>query len=143
MGKNTRQNRKIRRQERHERRKAAGEQHKKEMWDSGKKLIEPEYSSTGYYPEDYSIELGQRLVSIIVGFRDRVRGEGIMPDPRNPKNMLTENDRMLFYFRKYRQKIRDFLILYNPNIPETDEFLYLKKAIETYWDEPENLLNIL
>ena len=139
-------NKKQRRKERHLKRKAATESHNKKMWEEGKKLIEPEYSSDGFYPESYSIELGIRLYNIIVSFRDRVISDGIIHDPRYPddqEKVLSPNDRMLYYFRKYRKKIRDFIILYNPNIPETKEFLYLKRAIEVYWDEPNKLLNIL
>lgn len=145
MGKNTRQNRKIRRKERHEKRKAAGEAYKKKMWEEGKKLIEPEYSAEGHYPADYSIELGKRLFKIIQDFRDRVTEEGRIEDPRHPgeNKYLEPGERMLYYFSKYRQKIRNFIILYHPDIPETPEFQYLKKAIETYWDEPYNLLSVL
>ena len=146
MGKNTRLNRKIRRKERHEKRKSAEQAYKKKMWEEGKKLIEPEYSAEGHYPADYSIELGKRLVSIIQGFRDRVIKEGTIHDPRVPEDVekyLGPNDRIIYFFRKYRIKIRNFIILYNPDIPETNEFLYLKRAIETYWDEPQNLLNVL
>lgn len=145
MGKNTRLNRKLRRQARHEKRKAADQEHKRKMWEDGKKLIEPEYSSLGFYPEDYSIELGKRLVSIIQSFRDRVIQGGDIEDPRYPGEgkILTQADQIIFYFQKYRIKIRNFIILYNPNIPETQEYLYLKKAIETYWDEPLNLLSVL
>ena len=52
------------------------------------------------------------------------------------------NDQLIFKFRLYRIKIRDFILHYNPNIPKTQEYNYLKLLIETYWDTPENLINV-
>ena len=99
------------------------------MWEEGKKLIEPEYSANNrHYPAEYSRELGKRLWGIIQDLKEKADS-----DP----------DKMIHYFRRYRIKVRDFLMLYDPEIPETDEFNNLKKAIETYWDEPEKLLSVL
>ena len=50
---------------------------------------------------------------------------------------------MLKKFRMYRMKIRDFILHYNPDIPKTNAYEYLKSAIEAYWDRPEKLLLLL
>ena len=130
---------KERRKERHLKRKANDAAYKKEMWEEGKKLIEPEYSSSGYYPPDYSIELGERLYQIFKSYKDHVIQVGDVED-RNGNGIFSKEERFMEYFRRYKEKIRDFLILYNPSIPESVEFSYLKRLLETYWDEPNLLL---
>lgn len=57
---NVRENRRKRRLQRHERNKTKDQEHKKEAWESGK-LIEPNHNGN-YYPAEYSMELGMRLV---------------------------------------------------------------------------------
>ena len=51
------------------------------------------------------------------------------------------NDLFVMRFRLYRMKIRDFILHWNPETPKTEAYLFLKGAIETYWDNPETLLD--
>ena len=107
-------------------------EYKKEAWDNGK-LIEENHNNGPYSPE-YSIELGNRLYNIIQSYKNQV-----INDPSLSDNSQ-KNDSMLKKFRMYRIKIRDFILHYNPNIPKTEAYEYLKFSIEVYWDMPDKLL---
>lgn len=75
-----RENKKKRRLARHLRNKAKDETHKKEAWEEGK-LIEPNHNG-GYYPKEYSIELGARLMEKqFQPFRGKIRDYLLMCDP--------------------------------------------------------------
>lgn len=108
-------------------------EHKKEAWEAGK-LIEENHNN-GPYSAGYSIELGDRLYNIIQSYKEQAY--------QNPECPTGDNDFMLKKFRMYRMKIRDFILHYNPDIPKTDAYEYLKMAIETYWDKPDKLLVFL
>ena len=95
-----RENKKKRRLARHLRNKAKDENHKKEAWEQGK-LIEPNHNGR-YYPVEYSIELGKRLL-------DRP-------------------------FLTYRQKIRDYLLLCNPE-GRTEDWVKLKQVYDEWLEQ--------
>lgn len=112
---------KERRQERHKKNIEKEIKYKQEAWSAGK-IIEPNHNG-GSYPGDYSIEVGKRLKS------------KIYPGSRN----FTAEE-YISKFRLWKMKIQDFILHYSPEIPKSSEYLYLKHLLETYWDEPENLL---
>lgn len=120
---------KERRRMRYERNVRKEIEYKKQAWESGK-LIEENHNG-GPYSGPYSVELGERLYNII----QRYRNQCLEPDGGG-------NDWFVMKFRLYRMKIRDFILHYNPDIPKTNAYLYLKSAIETYWDNPEKLIEV-
>lgn len=121
---------KERRRLRYERNVRKEQEYKKQAWESGKKLIEENHNG-GPYSGPYSVELGERLFNIIQNYRTKC----LEPDGGG-------NDMFIMRFRLYRMKIRDFILHYNPDIPKTPAYNYLKSAIETYWDCPENLISL-
>lgn len=120
---------KERRRMRYERNVRKEIEYKKQAWESGK-LIEENHNG-GPYSGPYSIELGDRLYNII----QRYRSQCLEPDGGG-------NDMFVLRFRLYRMKIRDFILHWNPDTPKTPAYLYLKSAIETYWDCPEKLIEL-
>lgn len=120
---------KERRRMRYERNVRKEIEYKKQAWENGK-LIEENHNG-GPYSGPYSIELGDRLYNIIQRYKDQC----LAPDGGG-------NERFVMRFRLYRMKIRDFILHYNPDIPKTPAYNYLKSAIETYWDCPENLISL-
>lgn len=133
MPSNKSKNKKERRYQRYLRNKKKDEDHKKEAWEQGK-LIEPNHNN-GPYPVDYSIELGSRLRSIMTGKKEYIL---LTDDDKN----LTKNDRFIEEFRKYRLKIRDYLIHYNPEAPKNEDYMYLIELYETYQDSPEKIIEL-
>lgn len=111
-------------------------EYKKEAWENGK-LIEENHNQ-GPYSAGYSIELGERLMKIIQGYKEMC----LQPNPETGEGP-GGNELMIKKFRMYRMKIRDFILHYNPDIPKTEAYEYLKNGIETYWDNPDNLINVL
>jgi hypothetical protein len=84
-----RENKKRRRLERHLRNKAKDENHKKEAWEQGK-LIEPNHNGR-YYPEEYSLELGKRLLDKPFQlYRGKIRDYLILCNPAS-RNENWEN----------------------------------------------------
>ena len=117
---------KERRRMRYERNVRKEIEYKKQAWESGK-LIEENHNG-GPYSGPYSIELGERLYKIIMRYKVQALNEG-------------GNEHFVMRFRLYRMKIRDFILHWNPETPKTEAYLFLKGAIETYWDNPETLLD--
>lgn len=139
---------KERRRLRYERNVRKEKEYKAQAWKEGK-LIEPNHNN-GPYPPDYSIELGKRLYERIQTNKGLVYQS---PDSHLPEGFIWENmteeekrshvnNMLLYKFRLYRIKIRDFILHYNPDIPKTPEYEYLKLLIETYWDTPEKLIEV-
>lgn len=113
---------KERRRLRYERNVKKELDHKKEAWESGK-LIEENHNGK-CYSDEYTINLSKRLMQYLLQEYDKSL-TNIAPDIE-----------FIRQFRKYRMKIRDLIILWSPNIPETiPEYEFLKGLIETYWDE--------
>lgn len=121
---------KERRRMRYERNVRKEQEYKKKAWEEGKKLIEENHNG-GPYSGPYSIELGERLYNIMQNYRNQC----LEPEGGG-------NDRYVLRFRLYRQKIRDFILHWNPETPKTPAYEYLKAAIETYWDCPEKLIEL-
>lgn len=121
---------KERRRMRYERNVRKEIEYKKAAWEAGK-LIEENHNG-GPYSGPYSVELGERLYNIIQGYKDRCLG--------NPE-IENKNEHFITKFRLYRMKIRDFILHWSPDTPKTPAYLFLKGAIEVYWDCPENLLS--
>lgn len=122
----SKENKKLRRKARYEKNLKKDITHKKEAWENGK-LIEPNHNN-GPYPEEYCIELGKRLVNIINQYRTQAQD--------------SNEDQASYFiqrFRLYRVKFRDFILHYNPDLEKTPEYEFIKRALELYWDEPENL----
>jgi hypothetical protein len=95
--------------------------HKKHAWDNGK-LIEENHNQ-GPYSENYTIALSQRLVQYISQERKRA--------------LQTETPAQEYVrgFRKYKIKIQDLILHWNPLIPRGIEYNFLKTLLEVYWDE--------
>jgi hypothetical protein len=121
MSKNSKLNKKARRQARYERNVNKEITHKKEAWESGK-LIEENHNRKSYSME-YTIALADRLKQYLMQEYER--------------SIATDSPETEFIrgFRKYRMKIRDLILLWNPDVPEQDNYDFLKGLIETYWDE--------
>lgn len=120
------QAKKDRRKARYERNVAKEIKHKKEAWNRGK-LIEENHNE-GPYSSDYTQELGQRLYDIIQDLKTQSAGN---------------NEDFILKYRLYKNKIRDFILYYSPDIPKDKIYEYLKYSLEVYWDNPENLLGEL
>lgn len=106
-------------------------EYKKDAWEKGK-LIEENHNNGPYSPK-YSIELGNRLYEIIKSFKEQAFSNSSL-------NTVQKNEFLLIKFRMYRIKIRDFILHYNPIIPKSEEYNYLKSLIEIYWDKPNELI---
>lgn len=107
-------------------------EYKKDAWEKGK-LIEENHNNGPYSPE-YSIELGNRLYNIIQSFKEQAFSN------KELNSSIQKNEFLLTRFRMYRIKIRDFILHYNPIIPKSEEYNYLKSLIEIYWDKPNELI---
>lgn len=107
-------------------------EYKKDAWEKGK-LIEENHNNGPYSPE-YSIELGNRLYNIMQSFKEQAFNS------KELLNSVQKNEFLIIKFRMYRIKIRDFILHYNPIIPKSKEYNYLKLLIETYWDKPNELI---
>jgi hypothetical protein len=125
--------RRERREFRYQRNIKKEEDHKKEAWDRGK-LIEENHNQ-GSYSADYTIELTKRLVKYI--------GEELVISNSSDR----PSDRFIIGFRKYKIKIQDLILHWNPGVPKNDSYEMMKTLLETYWDEvvanknPDSLLN--
>lgn len=118
-----RKRRQERRKIRHQRNKDKDREMKKEAWSKGK-LIKPDLN-TYFWEESYLRDLEKRLYEIMKGMKDK------------------DNSYILQKFRLYKDKVKTYILKYNPSYIKTEEYKYLKKLLEIYWDEPENLKNYL
>ena len=109
---------KERRRIRHERNVEKDKTHKKEAWDSGK-LIEENHNQ-GPYSVEYTMNLTSRLVQYLLEEKTKASGDGT---------------KFIDGFRKYRKKIIDCILHYNPAVPKGPDYHYLKNLLEAYWDE--------
>lgn len=118
-----RKRRQERRKIRHQRNKDKDQRIKKEAWSKGK-LIKPDLN-TYFWEESYLRDLEKRLYEIMKGMKDK------------------DSSYILQKFRLYKDKVKTYILKYNPSYTKTEEYKYLKKLLEIYWDEPENLKNYL
>jgi hypothetical protein len=116
---------KQRRYERHCRNREKDQQHKEGAWRSGK-LIEENHNNSEY-SSNYTIELCDRLVDIL--------GDSLIYC-----QSINNNDLFLSKFRAYRIKVRDLILHWSSTVPKSDKYNFLKRVIEEYWDNPDNLI---
>lgn len=109
---------KERRRLRHERNVEKDKTHKKEAWEAGK-LIEENHNQ-GPYSVEYTMNLTSRLVQYILDEKKKSEGDG---------------SKFVEGFRKYRKKVIDCILHYNPSVPKGPDYHYLKNLLEVYWDE--------
>lgn len=129
---------KERRLKRHLRNKYKDEAHKEEAWKNGK-LIEENHNG-GYYSPEYSLELCDRLYQRLYNAQQLAR---TMPENSQylVKSGGSRNGVFIYYFRRYRMKVRDLILHWPPTTEKTEGYNWLKGLIETYWDMPEELIN--
>lgn len=119
-----------RKKERREQRKQRNIQkeldHKKEAWEKGK-IIEENHND-GFYSSEFTLKISSRLIEIFSELKNTAG---------------KDNERILYGFRQYRIKVRDTILRWNPAVEYNSDYYYLKTLIETYWDCPENLMNVI
>lgn len=119
----TSENKRKRRQERHERNKLEQEAYKKEAWESGK-FIEENHNGFGY-SSAYTFIVSKRLVKCILQEYEKSQSSST-----KPKEVACIEG-----FRKYRIIIRDCIIFWSPEYSEDcPEYEFLKGLLECYWD---------
>lgn len=116
---------KERRKQRHLRNIQKEIDHKKDAWEKGK-LIEENHNNS-FYSEKYTYDLCCRLVKILID---------ISKNNNDPESVIIK-------FRLYKNKIRDLILHWNPNVNKGDEYNFLKESLEIYWDDKDNLINYL
>jgi hypothetical protein len=97
------------------------ETHKKEAWDNGK-LIEENHNQGPYSPE-YTKDLCKRLIDYL--WQEKQRSL-TLPNPAN---------NFVVGFRKYKMKIQDLILHWNPEVEKNYMYKYLKRLLEIYWDQ--------
>lgn len=100
--------------------------HKENAWKHGK-LIEENHND-GPYSENYTLELSQRLYYIIK--------TKVIKEPSDNKIVISR-------YQKLKNKIKDLILHWNPNIDKENIYYYLKKSLEIYWDNTNNLKDFL
>lgn len=123
--------------------------HKKEAWESGKFILENH--NGGPFSPDYCLEFGKRLVDRITEGKTYVLStlgedlpEGMIWDNMTDKEKHDNlNERFVRKFRLYRIKSIEFLLHYNPDLPKNGDYNFIKHALEVYWDERENLIDLV
>lgn len=130
-------NSKERRKLRHQRNIEKDTSHKKEAWDSGK-LIEENHNG-GPYSSSYTSELADRLIDRLVTGRTYILG-CTDNDPVLLKNGGVREQAFIGYYRRYKNKIKTLILHWSPDVKKDNRYNFLKWTLETYWDNPENLL---
>lgn len=130
---------KERRRIRYERNVRKEIEHKNQAWAEGK-LIEENHNQ-GPYSEQYTVALCERLVQYVKQEYDRAYTPGGRSEtyivPTNPitGQPLTDDEIYVRGFRKYKMKIQDLILHWNPSVAKDSGYEWLKKLLETYWDE--------
>lgn len=114
---------KKRRKERHERNILKERLYKEKAWEDGK-LIEENHNQKPYSIE-YTKNLAERLIKILI----------------NNNNQDTKY--IILNYQKHKQKIRDLILLWNPELEKNNIYFFLKKSLEIYWDNIELLPTFL
>lgn len=125
---------KERRRMRYEKHVRAEIEHKKQAWEEGK-LIEENHNQGPYSPE-YTIALSERLVQYVNQERDKALNmePGSILDKRT-QEPLSKDEVYVRGFRKYKMKIQDLILYWNPTVQRNNDYYYLKTLLDTYWDE--------
>lgn len=112
------------------------------------KIIEPNHNDSMF---DYqrSVEIASKLVSRIKSTREFVKSNPekfLKPDIS--WNLLTQeekrkhiNDVLLVKFRLYRKKVISFILHCDLEAKKEKNYLYLKRMVEMYWDDPDNFID--
>jgi len=115
----------LKKQEKKVRNKEKEKNHKKSAWGKGK-LIEENHNN-GPYSSKYTLELGERLFSIMKDIQTKM------------KEQEDKETYAIFRFRSYRKKIQDYILHYSPEAQKTEAYESMKRLIECYWDSPKEL----
>ena len=95
----------------------------KEKWERGGIILE-NHNNSEFSPE-YCIALANRLVEILTRGWNGANGD---------------NERFIVYYQMFKNKIKGLMLLWNDTVPKTPEVYYfLKRSLEIYWDDRENL----
>jgi len=113
----SREAKKARRKARYEKHIAAEKEHKEKAWNDGKIILE-HHTETGTFSEDFSDKLVCRLFDYL----------------QDERKQAKDQEDWLMRFRKWKQKIIVALVRYSGDI-ENPKWQYLKKLMETYYDE--------
>lgn len=134
---------KKRRQERHNRNIQKQKDQRQASWNSGK-LLRPQ-TQRDFWEPGFCKEYGARLVERIKEYKQRV-SNGEFDDfeiPTKPGIRYTREELFVFKFRLYKKKIISYILHCSPDMPKDENYWYLKRALETYWDEPDKMYTIL
>lgn len=104
---------KERRRQRYERNVEKERAHKEEAWKNGK-IIEENHNDRPYSVE-FTMAITSRLVQALLKEKE--------------KGTLVEG------VRKWKKKMIDCILHYNPSVPKGPDYHYIKKLLEVYWDE--------
>ena len=138
MVSNNRKNKKERRLVRHIRNVKKEIDQKREDWEKGKLL--KENHNGGPYSAPYSLEVAQRIY-------ERLQVAWTLAKTCSEDNIYliknggSRNQMFIDFFRRYRIKIRDLILHWNPEAPKNDKYWYLRRTIETYWDNSDHLID--
>ena len=122
------QRKKERRRMRYERNVRKEIEHKNQAWAEGK-LIEENHNQ-GPYSAQYTIALSERLVQYVNQERDKALNmePGSFIDKRT-QEPLSKDEVYVRGFRKYKMKIQDLILYWNPEVPRNRDYEYLKNLI--------------
>lgn len=128
---------KERRRMRYERNVRKEIEHKNQAWAEGK-LIEENHNQ-GPYSAQYTIALAERLYQYVGQERDKaIKVANGELDPildKKTQEVLSPAEIYVRGFRKYKMKVQDMILHWNPEVPKNEYYEFLKKTIEVYWDE--------
>lgn len=110
-------NKAERRKARHLRNKENDTRHKKEAWNNGKVILE--YNNGEDFSPTFTVELRDRLYYYVKEQRSKAK---------DPYEFLRS-------FQQYKSKIIQLILKYNPDVEQEGKYQFLKKSLETYWDE--------
>lgn len=128
---------KERRLKRHLRNIKKEQEHKKEAWERGA-YIEENHNG-GPYTEDYTKELSWRMFSRLVDAKELAMN----CEDSNPYLINAGGDRNRMYvmfFWKYKKIVQDLILHWSPDAPKGIEYRWLKRLLETYWDDSDSLI---
>ena len=127
---------KERRRMRYERNVRKEIEYKNQAWKKGK-LIEENHNQ-GPYSAQYTIDLAERLYKYVGQEKEKaiqVELGNIVITDRLTKLPLNPDEVFVRGFQKYKMKIQDMILHWNPEVKKNNYYEYLKKILEVYWDE--------
>lgn len=112
--------------------------YKNREWNKGRLILKKPLDSP-YLHEDICLALEKRLVDCIKAEKQEVLSS--FSNSGLTAQQITEM--IIKRYRKYKQKSIYLILHYNPTLKKTKNYQYLKVALETYWDNKNNLINVL